>query len=153
MSTVLASLSSSPTARRPRALGWAIAQLARPSVRFLFVGGANTALCFAVFRGALHALGGRPAAPAFAQGLSYLVGVTVGYVAHRRLTFRSAGEVSRQLPRFLAVHAGMLVSTTTVIQLLVGHANLPPTLTWVAVTGAATLVNFQIQRRVVFAAA
>jgi putative flippase GtrA len=128
------------------------ALLARPGVRFLVVGGANTVLSFVVFRVALHLLGGRSGAPAAAQAMSYLVGVAVGYVAHRRLTFQSDGEVRRQLPRFLVVNAGMLAFTTVGIQLLVGQGGLPPTLTWIAVTGVATLVSFQLQRRVVFAA-
>ncbi len=125
---------------------------AHPAVRFVLIGGGNTALSFVVFQTVLRLLGRRAGAPALAQALGYLVGMGVGYAAHRRVTFRSDGEVGRQLPRFVAVNATLLAFTTVALEILVARAGFPASASWLGVMIASTLANFELQRRFVFAA-
>lgn len=121
--------------------------------RFLLAGGANAALGFVLFHALLRALSGRPAAAGLAQAVSYGAGVAVGYAVNRRWTFRGAGgrPHARTLPRFLATYLTTLALTSAGMQLGVGRLGLRPSVCWVLVTGAATVVNFVAQRYWVFA--
>lgn len=130
----------------PRAL------LASPALRFLVVGGANTALGYALFRALLHGLGARPHAVALAQATAYVIGVGVAFFANRRWTFRSSGTAGRELPRFLAAHLGALTLSSLLMQAGVARLGLPVALCFVLVTGVTTVLNFTTQRFWVFAA-
>lgn len=122
-------------------------------IRFLLVGGANTALGFCTFRLALRALGDRPAASGLAQAISYAIGFCISYALNRRWTFSAAGGAHRRaFPRFVAAQLGALALSTSLIQIGVLRAGLRPTISWVLATGIVTVVNFTTQRFWVFSA-
>ena len=119
-------------------------------LRFLAVGGFNTALSYVLFRALLRTLGDRPSAAGLAQALSYGAGVGLSYAANRAWTFRSASAHGRALPRFLAAQLASLALSTVVVQAAVAGAGMRPTLAWVLATGVTTVANFVVQRYWVF---
>lgn len=121
-----------------------------PFIRFLLVGGANTAFSFLIFRIVLVSLGRRPGAPAVAQACAYLVGILTGYVAHSRLTFQHQGAIVSQLPRFVAINAALLGGSFVSTDQLVTRGHLPINAAWAATTVVATIASFLLQRSLVF---
>ena len=119
--------------------------------RFLATGAANTALSFLLFRGLLFLYDGRVAAPAgLAQATTYAVAIPILFAVSRRWTFRSRGAVSREAPRFLAAHFGLLLVSSTLLEAGVSLLGVPVTACWVLVTGLTTVSNFVLQRFWVF---
>lgn len=143
-----------PTARvvpplADRADLWGAA-LAAPALRFLVVGGLNTALGFVLFHALLRAFGGRPNAAGLAQALAYAAGIAISYAANRGWTFRTAGAHGRAVPRFVAAQLTSLALSTALVQFGVAVLGLAPTVCWVLVTGLTTVLNFMSQRYWIF---
>jgi len=90
------------------------ALLAREQVRFLIVGGINTAVGYGFF--ALFLLFSGYLASLY---LSYAVAVSVAFVLHRRFTFRVSGNVAVDFVRFVGVYVISLAINTAVLPLLV----------------------------------
>ena len=90
------------------------ALLAREQVRFLIVGGVNTAVGYGFF--ALFLLFSGYLASLY---LSYAVAVSVAFVLHRRFTFRVSGNVAVDFVRFVGVYVISLAINTAVLPLLV----------------------------------
>ena len=90
------------------------ALLAREQVRFLIVGGINTAVGYGFF--ALFLLFSGYLASLY---LSYAVAVSVAFVLHRRFTFRVSGNVAVDFVRFVGVYVISLAIDTAVLPLLV----------------------------------
>ena len=124
--------------------------LDRPVVRFLIVGGLNTALAFAIFRGLLRLFGDRPAMAWVAQATAYALCVGTSYAMNSRWTFRSGGAHGRQIPRFLAAHGGSLALSSALVQIGVTTLGIAPTVCWLLVTAVTTVTNFLLQRFWVF---
>lgn len=124
--------------------------LASPALRFLVVGGLNTALAFVLFRALLRALGGRPGAAGRAQALAYAAGIAISYAANRGWTFRSDRAHRGALPRFVAAELCALSLSATLVHLGTGVAGLPPSLSWLGATATTTVLNFVTQRYLIF---
>lgn len=96
-------------------------------VRFLFVGGINTAFGYAVFV-LLYLAAGHEIGYLGSLYLSYVIGVSLAFVLHRRVTFRAhetGGNPVLDFLRFASVYAVSLAVNTIGLPLLVEFAHLP----------------------------
>ena len=123
---------------------------AAPTLRFLLVGGFNTAITYGTFRALLRLFGDRPSAAGITQALAYGAGVAVSYAANRSWTFKSDHAHGRTVPRFVASQLFSLALSTFVVQVAVTVAGLHPTAAWVLATSFTTVANFVAQRYWVF---
>lgn len=115
-------------------------------IRYFFTAGAAAVVDaggFAVLLGALHL----PVAPAAV--LSFCVATLVNYMLSSRFVFASAVTARAYATFFLAAVVGMGVNvgTTTMI---ISYVGLQPVLAKIAAIGAAFLLNFWLNNRVVF---
>ncbi len=145
--------SSSPFARElvpdaaPATL--AFTQL-RTFVRFVIVGGGNTVVTFAVFHALQPTLAGTPGGTAVAQAAGYAVGTVLSFLLNRRWTFGATGRGRAQLARFVVTQLAALAISALAIQVAVSSGRLTPTVAWVVVTAAITVLNFAVMRTWVF---
>jgi putative flippase GtrA len=96
-------------------------------VRFLFVGGINTAFGYAVFV-LLYLSAGHVIGYLGSLYLSYVIGVSLAFVLHRRVTFRAhqtGGNPVLDFLRFASVYVVSLVVNTIGLPLLVEFGHLP----------------------------
>ena len=96
-------------------------------VRFLFVGGINTVFGYAVFV-LLYLSAGRVVGYLGSLYLSYLIGVSLAFVLHRRVTFRAhetGGNSVVDFLRFASVYLVSLTINTIGLPLLVEFGHLP----------------------------
>lgn len=105
-------------------LAWLGRLLARPEIRFLIVGGLNTAVGLVAFAllylwwgDVLHYLG--------ALIIAYTIGSALGFVLHRRFVFRVRGRVLLDLVRFVGVQAASLALNSLLLPVLVEVVGLP----------------------------
>lgn len=112
--------------------------------RFVVIGVVMTALAYAIFLPLLAYL--RPAA---AVGGAWVICVVVGYLLHRRFTFRSEGQMGRELPLFVAGSLLQLAVAAIGIELLIG-AGLNATVAFLINTAVTTVVSFGFQSLVTF---
>ncbi len=132
----------------PGTVGTAGGGLATQLFRFAVSGGFSAMVDFGLLLVFLHV--GLPFV--VAKTFSFIAGTTTAYLINRRWTFQAAP--SRK--RFLAVAA--LYGAMFVVQVGIStglHSVLPPGTIWVLVAfvvaqGVATIVNFVVQRQVVF---
>ena len=98
--------------------------LADERMRFLLVGGFNTALAYALFLGVELLSGGRYL---LSLGVSYLIATLVAFVLHRRLTFGVVGRdrIVADFLRFESVYVVMLAVNAGMLALLVTVAGWP----------------------------
>lgn len=96
-------------------------------VRFLVVGGINTAFGYAVFA-ALYLDAGQRIGYLGSLYISYVVGVSLAFVLHRRVTFRAhetGGNPVLDFLRFASVYVVSLAVNTIGLPLLVELGHLP----------------------------
>lgn len=96
-------------------------------VRFLFVGGINTVFGYAVFAG-LYLVAGQRIGYLGSLYISYVVGVSLAFVLHRRVTFRAhkmGGNPVVDFLRFASVYVVALAVNTVGLPLLVEVGHLP----------------------------
>ena len=96
-------------------------------VRFLVVGGINTVFGYAVFV-VLYLAAGRVFGYLGSLYLSYMIGVSLAFVLHRRVTFRAdetGGNPVIDFLRFASVYVVSLVVNTIGLPLLVEFGHLP----------------------------
>jgi putative flippase GtrA len=96
-------------------------------VRFLVVGGINTAFGYAVFA-ALYLAAGQRIGYLGSLYISYVVGVSLAFVLHRRVTFRAhetGGNPVLDFLRFASVYVVSLAVNTIGLPLLVELGHLP----------------------------
>lgn len=84
-------------------------------IRFLFVGGAATALHYSVM---ILVIQLQIARPVGASSIGFLVGAIFNYLANRHFTFRSARQHREAFPRFALVATTGLVINATIIWLV-----------------------------------
>lgn len=116
--------------------------------RFAVSGGLSAIVDFGLLLVFLHL--GLPFA--VAKTISFIAGTTTAYLINRRWTFQAAPNRAR----FLAVAALYAVMFIVQVGISTGlHSQLPPGTFWVLVAyviaqGVATIVNFVVQRQVIF---
>ncbi len=120
--------------------------LARQFLRFLLVGGAATALHYAVMIALVEAVG--VAAPA-AAAAGFLAGAVVSYLANRAFTFQSEADLGAGLFRYaMVMGVGLLLNVALVWGLTgLGASYL---LAQIAATGLVLFWNFFAARAFVF---
>jgi putative flippase GtrA len=90
----------------------------REIVRFVIVGGWNTVFGYGLFAGSNYLLAGRiPHAYIVASAIANVIAISVAYVGHKFITFRTRGNYLREYLRFYVVYGATA---------LLGLALLPP---------------------------
>lgn len=115
-------------------------------IKFLFVGGFNTAATYLLYVilvlvGVHHNL---------ALTLEYLMGIVCGYVMNRRWTFAQHGTAPRSFPRYCATYVVVYLINLMLLNLLIGAGILGPMLGQFAALGVATGIAFLLQNFWVF---
>ena len=129
------------TAPQPRAFA---ARLYRSQpIRFLVVGGFNTALCFAIYA-LLVSVGLRFW---LANLVALLFGIAIGFFTQGRITFGNADP--RRIFRFTATWLGIYVVQTGLIALLV-RDRIDPRIAGLIVLPGTVACSYLMQKLVVF---
>ena len=128
-------------AARRRALAARLYQ-SRP-IRFLVVGGFNTALCYAIY--ALLVSAGLVFWLANLAAL--LFGIGIGFFTQGRITF--GNDDPRRIFRFAAIWLGLYIVQTGLIALLV-RARIDPRIAGLIVLPGTVACSFLMQKLVVF---
>lgn len=131
-------------AARPSSLERLIRRLlADQRVRFLLVGGLNTAFGYALFVILELSIGHR-IGYLLSLYLAYVIAVVVGFLMHRHFTYRvtGTGNVLLDLARFAGVSLVSLAVNTAALPLLVELAGLNPIPAQAIIVVATTLVNY-----------
>jgi putative flippase GtrA len=125
--------------------------LADQRVRFLIVGGVNTALGYSVFA-ALHMLVFDEIRFGYMYSLvlSYLVAITLAFVLYRRFVFMVSGRVLRDFVAFVGVYAVAIACNVVLLPLLVEAIGLPPLVAQALVVLCTTVISFFGHREVSF---
>jgi len=118
--------------------------------RFIIVGISNIAIGYAVFAVALHLLGDFVLRGTVAQIIAYCVGTVWSYYWNRRWTFRSDADVGGEASRFVVLQIGCAVISTGGVGVTVDALHLHPTLSWLAVVGVVSVINYVLSKRWVF---
>ncbi|MEP6842914.1 MAG: GtrA family protein [Pseudolysinimonas sp.] len=118
--------------------------LADERVRFLLVGGVNTAVGYGLFV-VIELSIGRWIGYLGSLYLSYALAVTLAFVLHRRLTFRAhttGGSALVDFARFCSVYVVALAVNTIGLPLLVEVGHLPPIGAQAIMVVATTLISY-----------
>ena len=118
--------------------------------RFLAVGFSNFVVSFTVFRVLLALPWSSQFKASLCQLASYGAGTVWSFIWNRRFTFRSTEPILGQALRFVSLQASLALVTASLIGLSVDILELPPTPSWLAIMGVATIVNFLLAKRWVF---
>ncbi|AWB91719.1 GtrA family protein [Aeromicrobium chenweiae] len=113
----------------------------RRELRYLVVGGLNTAFCLAAFivldrllGDAIHYMG--------TLVLAYAVGILTGFAAHRRFVFGVHGRLLGDFLRFTVVNLGGFAVNAALLPLLVEVVGIPPIPAQVLAIGCTVVVTY-----------
>ena len=109
--------------------------------RFLFVGGANTALSYGIYLLLLLVIDYR-----IAYTIAYVAGLVSGYLMHARFVF-DALLGARSLAAYLVTYAAMYLVSLFVLYVAVGRLGLPKPLGMVATLAVTVPMSFLLLRR------
>lgn len=120
-------------------------------VRFLLVGGFNTALGYALYAG-FYYLGLRnvPLGYVWSLVLSYAISIVVAFILYRRFVFRVTGRVVRDFIGFLGVNAIAIILNFVTLPVLVEFAGIPPLIAQALILVATVLISYFGHREVSF---
>lgn len=113
-------------------------------IRFLVVGGINTVFGYAVFA-LLYVTAGHVIGYLGSLYLSYVVGVSLAFVLHRRVTFRAhetGGSPVLDFLRFASVYVVALAVNTVGLPLLVEFGHLPALIAQAIMVAVTTVVSY-----------
>ena len=115
-------------------------------VRFVIVGGVNTALTYALYAGlvwyGIHYL--------LALTIEYAVGILAGFIANRQWTFANRDHIGPALFRYIAMYCGVYVLNAVLLTFFVELADMHKLLAQLFALGIATIASYIAQRRWVF---
>ena len=123
--------------------------LASERVRFLIVGGVNTAFGYLLFV-ALELAAGDDLGYIGVLLISHIISVMFAFVMHRRLVFRVEGNVLVDLLRFWSVYATTIAVNAAALPLLVEVAGLPVIAAQTLFTVVAVLATYVAHKRFSF---
>ena len=117
--------------------------LADERIRFLIVGGINTALGYALFVSFQLSIG-HVIGYLGSLYLSYAIAIVVAFVLHRRFTFRKArsGNAWIDFVRFIGVYVVSLAINTALLPLLVEVVRLDPLVAQAISVVVTTLISY-----------
>jgi putative flippase GtrA len=112
-------------------------------VRFLLVGGFNTAFGYGLFVLFELTFGGHTNY-LLSLYLSYGIAIVIAFVLHRRFTYQvlGRGKLFLDFIRFTSVYLVSLIVNTIALPLLVELGGLPPILAQVIVVGCTTVISY-----------
>ena len=113
-------------------------------IRFVFVGGINTVFGYVVFA-VLYLAAGHVVGYLGALYLSYVGGVSLAFVLHRRVTFRAhetGGTPVLDFLRFAAVYVVALAVNTVGLPILVEVARFLPLVAQAIMVVVTTLISY-----------
>jgi putative flippase GtrA len=113
-------------------------------IRFLFVGGINTVFGYAVFA-LLFVTAGQVIGYLGSLYISYVIGVTLAFVLHRRVTFRAhetGGNPVLDFLRFSSVYVVALAVNTVGLPLLVEFGHLPALVAQAIMVVVTTIISY-----------
>lgn len=112
-------------------------------VRFIIVGGINTALGYLLFVAFELTLGNRIGYLGSLY-LSYALATIVAFILHRRFTFRAteSGSIVVDFLRFQSVYVVSLLINTATLPLLVEMVGLSPLVSQAIITVLTTLISY-----------
>lgn len=120
--------------------------LVRQGMRFGSVGVVNTLAGLAVIFAAMH----QGASPALANALGYGVGLSFGFVMHRKWTFRAGGPVARQGSGYVVVAGASYAMNLVAVLILTREAHVNPYAAQCAGVAIYTVCTFVGFRYLVF---
>ena len=120
-------------------------------VRFAAVGLSNALLSFLVFRASLELLPRESGRAAAAQALSWAAGTIWSFHWNRRWTFGARSAPGRAFAAFAATQALLLAGTSAALGLAIDVLGAPAVPAWLSAMAGATVLNYAVQRRLVFA--
>jgi len=117
-------------------------------IRFVLTGGLSAVVDFGTYQAMLH-LG---LYIHLAKAISFVLGTTTAYLLNRRWTFQAAGG-RRQFVSVFGLYALTFVvqiGVNAAVLTLVTHNLEGTTVAYVVAQGTATVINFVVQRAVIF---
>ena len=114
--------------------------------RFIAVGFTNFLVSFSVFWLCLTTPFSFPLKASLSQLLSYSCGIIWSFYWNRRVTFRTTGSVIKQASRFISLQISLGIISVILIGYMVDFLDGPPTLTWVVVMTAITIINYLLSK-------
>jgi len=112
-------------------------------VRFLAVGGINTALGYAIYAALTHwAFRHVPLGYLIALIISYAISISVAFVLYRRFVFVVKGNVFVDFVRFVGVYAVSILANTIALPILVELGGVGPLLAQAIVLVVTTIISF-----------
>jgi len=131
--------------RAPRAtpIAWVRRLLGDQRVRFLLIGGVNTALGYLFFV-IVHLTVGHVIGDLLTLYTSYIPATIIAFVLHRHFTYRvtGTGNVVIDFFRFQSVYVVSLIINSVALVLLVEFAHLPTLLAQALIVVVTTLVSY-----------
>lgn len=121
----------------------------RQKLGFAVVGGFNTVLGMALTVFWLAVLG-ESWPPFVAVALAYAIGITIAFVLHRTLVFRSQGRVVRDFIGFVSVNSLGLMLNTVLLTLAVQVLHIPRLPAAVVTMAAVAVATFLGHRHISF---
>lgn len=100
------------------------AAVRRRSLRFLFVGGTNTAFGVSIFPALVWLLGRRDYL--FALAISQVTSLLLAFTLHKLFVFRSHGRLLPEFIRFASFYIGVYAVNWAALPFLVEVAHVPP---------------------------
>ena len=125
--------------------------LADDKVRFLIVGGINTAVGYAVFA-LVYGLVLSDVRLGYLVSLvvSYAVAISMAFVLYRRFVFRVTGHVVRDFVAFVGVYAVSISTNALILPLLVEVVGVHPLVAQAVAVVVTTLISYVGHREVSF---
>lgn len=117
-------------------------------VRFVITGGLSAVVDFGTYQLMLHF----GLYIHLAKAISFVLGTTTAYLLNRRWTFQAAGG-GKQFASVFGLYALTFVvqiGVNAVVLAFVTHNFLGTTIAYVIAQGTATVINFIVQRTVIF---
>ena len=115
--------------------------LADERVRFLLVGGVNTALAYGLFV-LFYLVLGDSIGHFGSLALSYLIATLVAFVLHRRFTFRASGRMLLDFVRFESVYVVMFAVNAAGLLLLVDVLGWAPVVAQALLVVVTTVISY-----------
>lgn len=114
---------------------------------FIWVGGVNTLIGYSVF---VLALKFASLQYNIALFVAYVVGITIGYFNHRRVTFQSKAKHPKAFAKFVLTYAGVYGVNALLLTALIELAHIAPLVGQLISLVIVTLLSFVMQRYWVF---
>lgn len=118
-------------------------------VRYLFAGGLNSGLGLIMIAFFMYGL---CLSPELSNSLSYGIGILTSYLLNRYLTFRSRGNMGRELFKFVLVYAAAFLANLLTLWLMIIQAGMHAMVAQVIAMTVFVVTSYWLQASIVFKA-